>query len=110
MDAALLPKLSADAHVDEPHDLWSTRLPDDLRADAPHQIQSEEDGGWRLVVNGEIDESGGQSRDPGVGGDPPGAWELEPRNGGIAFRAIEIRPKVGGLRVRARKGYYAPRG
>jgi len=27
-----------------------------------------------------------------------------------AFRAIEIRPKVGGLRVRARKGYYAPRG
>ena len=27
---------------------------------APHQIQSEEDGGWRLVVNGEVDESGGR--------------------------------------------------
>jgi VWFA-related protein len=27
-----------------------------------------------------------------------------------AFRAIEIRPKPAGLRVRARRGYYAPRG
>ncbi len=26
------------------------------------------------------------------------------------FRTIEIRPKIGGIRVRARKGYYAPKG
>ena len=62
IDVDALPKISADAHVDEPHDLWSSRLPDDLRADAPHQIRSEADGGWRLVVNGELDESGGQAR------------------------------------------------
>jgi predicted TIM-barrel fold metal-dependent hydrolase len=53
-----LPKLSADAHVNEPHDLWYKRLPADLRDAAPHRIQADEAGGWRLVVNGEVDESG----------------------------------------------------
>jgi predicted TIM-barrel fold metal-dependent hydrolase len=79
LDVAALPKISADAHVDEPHDLWSRRLPEELRADAPHQIQSEDDGGWRLVVNGELDESGGQGRDPGVGGDTYGAADENAR-------------------------------
>jgi predicted TIM-barrel fold metal-dependent hydrolase len=60
LDIAALPKISADAHVNEPHDLWATRLPEDLRADAPQRIRSQEDGGWRLVVNGEVDESGGR--------------------------------------------------
>jgi predicted TIM-barrel fold metal-dependent hydrolase len=60
LDVTQLPKISADAHVNEPHDLWYTRLPEDLREAAPHQIQSQEDGGWRLVVNGEVDESGGR--------------------------------------------------
>src|SRR5579863_6917066 len=60
VDVSALPKISADAHVNEPHDLWYTRLPEDLREAAPHQIQSQEDGGWRLVVNGEVDESGGR--------------------------------------------------
>jgi len=73
VDVDALPKISADAHVDEPHDLWESRLPEDLRADAPHQIQSEVDGGWRLVVNGEVDESGGQNREPGLGGDTYGS-------------------------------------
>jgi hypothetical protein len=40
----------------------------------------------------ELWQTGGTPRNPGVGGDPPGAWELEPRNGGIAFRAIEMPP------------------
>ncbi len=62
VDVDALPKISADAHVDEPHDLWSSRLPADLRDDAPRQIRSDADGGWRLVVNGELDESGGQAR------------------------------------------------
>jgi predicted TIM-barrel fold metal-dependent hydrolase len=60
MDVAALPKVSADAHVNEPHDLWSERLPEGLREAAPQRIQSQEDGGWRLIVNGEEDLSGGR--------------------------------------------------
>jgi predicted TIM-barrel fold metal-dependent hydrolase len=58
MDASTLPKISADSHINEPHDLWYSRLPSHLRDDAPHRIQEEGDGGWRLVVNGEVDISG----------------------------------------------------
>ena len=50
--AAELPKISADSHVDEPHDLWFERLPADLRDRAPRRIESDADGGWRLVVDG----------------------------------------------------------
>lgn len=53
MDAAGLPKISADCHVNEPHDLWYTRLNEDMREKAPHHIQSLKDGGWKLVVNGD---------------------------------------------------------
>lgn len=60
IDVAALPKISADAHVNEPHDLWYKRLPADLREASPHRIQTQDDGGWRLVVNGDVDESGGQ--------------------------------------------------
>jgi predicted TIM-barrel fold metal-dependent hydrolase len=55
-----LPKVSADAHVNEPHDLWYSRLPEHLRDASPHRIQSEDDGGWTLVVNNEVELSGGQ--------------------------------------------------
>ena len=64
LDVAALPKISADAHVNEPHDLWWKRLPDDLRDAAPHRIQTQDDGGWSLVVNGEVDESGGPAPRP----------------------------------------------
>ncbi|OBJ00629.1 hypothetical protein A5660_24840 [Mycobacterium alsense] len=47
-----LPKISADAHVDEPHDLWYQRLGPDLRDHAPRRIRASDDGGWSLVVNG----------------------------------------------------------
>lgn len=50
--AADLPKISADAHVDEPHDLWFERLPADLRDRAPRRIEADADGGWRLIVDG----------------------------------------------------------
>jgi predicted TIM-barrel fold metal-dependent hydrolase len=46
-----LPKISADAHVDEPHDLWFDRLNEDQRDRAPRRIQSDRDGGWTLVIN-----------------------------------------------------------
>ena len=49
---AELPKISADAHVDEPHDLWYERLDSDLRDYAPRRITASSEGGWSLVVNG----------------------------------------------------------
>jgi predicted TIM-barrel fold metal-dependent hydrolase len=52
MSAADLAKISADAHVDEPHDLWYDRMPESLRDLAPRRIQSNEEGGWNLVVDG----------------------------------------------------------
>jgi len=47
-----LPKISSDAHVDEPHDLWYERLDAGMRDLAPRGIQANEEGGWALVVNG----------------------------------------------------------
>jgi predicted TIM-barrel fold metal-dependent hydrolase len=59
MDLSVIPVISADAHVDEPHDLWFTRLPERLRDRAPRRIQREDGGGWTLVVdNSEIGWSG----------------------------------------------------
>jgi predicted TIM-barrel fold metal-dependent hydrolase len=52
MRAADLPKISSDAHVDEPHDLWYSRLDADLRDRAPRRIAADTDGGWHLVVDG----------------------------------------------------------
>jgi predicted TIM-barrel fold metal-dependent hydrolase len=57
-----LPKISADAHVNEPHDLWYNRLDEGLRDKAPHHIKDAAHGGWTLVVNGE--NSVGVSRKP----------------------------------------------
>lgn len=52
MRAVDLPKISSDAHVDEPHDLWYARMDPGLRDRAPRRIQAEADGGWSLVVDG----------------------------------------------------------
>ena len=51
MEAAKLAKISADAHVDEPHDLWYERMDHGLRDRAPRRIRAEQDGGWSLVVD-----------------------------------------------------------
>ena len=45
--------ISADAHVNEPHNLWYERLPASMRDAAPRRIERERDGGWTLVVNGD---------------------------------------------------------
>lgn len=50
--AAQLAKISADSHVDEPHDLWLERMPVNLRDRAPRRIQANAEGGWRLVLDG----------------------------------------------------------
>lgn len=52
MDLSALTLISADAHVEEPHDLWWENLPERLREDAPRMIQSSGDGGWELMING----------------------------------------------------------
>lgn len=52
MDATTIPKISADSHVDEPHDLWFDRLPEKYREQAPRRIQAHDEGGWSLVVDG----------------------------------------------------------
>jgi predicted TIM-barrel fold metal-dependent hydrolase len=82
LDIAALPTISADAHVNEPHDLWYTRLPEGLREVAPQRIQSQEDGGWRLAVNGEMDLDGGKLV-PDSGGEASSQVRL-------ALRAAEL--------------------
>jgi predicted TIM-barrel fold metal-dependent hydrolase len=47
-----LPKVSADAHVNEPHNLWFDRLADHLKPRAPRRIQTNDDGTWSLVIDG----------------------------------------------------------
>jgi predicted TIM-barrel fold metal-dependent hydrolase len=44
--------LSADSHVNEPRDLWSSALPPAMRTRAMRGIESTEDGGWRLILDG----------------------------------------------------------
>jgi predicted TIM-barrel fold metal-dependent hydrolase len=51
MDAARLSKISADAHIDEPHDLWFERMDPDLRDRAPRRIQQGSEGAWSLVID-----------------------------------------------------------
>ncbi len=52
MDVRALPKISSDAHVDEPHDLWFERMDRSLRDRAPRRIEADADGAWTLVVDG----------------------------------------------------------
>ena len=52
MDLTSTPLVSADAHVDEPHDLWFDRLPAGMRERAPRRLATDDDGGWSLVVDG----------------------------------------------------------
>jgi predicted TIM-barrel fold metal-dependent hydrolase len=44
--------ISADSHVNEPRDLWSSNLPPSMRARAMRGLESTEDGGWSLILDG----------------------------------------------------------
>lgn len=44
--------ISADSHVNEPRDLWSSRLPASLRDQAMKGIASGDDGSWDLIFDG----------------------------------------------------------
>lgn len=45
--------ISADSHVNEPRDLWSSNLPASLKAQAMKGLESGEDGSWKLVLEGQ---------------------------------------------------------
>jgi len=45
--------ISADSHVNEPRDLWSSNLPPSLRDQAMRGIEAGDDGGWNLVLDGQ---------------------------------------------------------
>jgi predicted TIM-barrel fold metal-dependent hydrolase len=49
MDPGLLPKISADSHVEEPRFLWYDNLPDNMKASGPKGITPTEEGAWALV-------------------------------------------------------------
>lgn len=53
MDLSSVFLISADSHVEEPHDLWWENLPTHMRDDAPRMIQAKGDGGWEVVINGQ---------------------------------------------------------
>src|SRR5262249_42079387 len=100
MRAADLPKISADAHVDEPHDLWYERLPASLRDRAPRRIQGNEDGGWTLVVDGDaigwddasLDEARQLEADRTAAASPEVRFEMMRRDG---VNAEVIYPTIG---------------
>jgi predicted TIM-barrel fold metal-dependent hydrolase len=54
VDLTSSPIVSADSHVNEPHDLWFERLPARLRDRAPRRIQQTPDGPWEIVLNGSL--------------------------------------------------------
>lgn len=45
--------VSADSHVNEPRDLWSSNLPASLRDQAMRGLRSDGDGDWGLVFDGQ---------------------------------------------------------
>jgi len=52
-DIAEIGLVSADSHVNEPRDLWSSNLPPSLRSQAMQGIESGEDGSWKVVFEGQ---------------------------------------------------------
>jgi len=98
--AAELAKISADAHVDEPHDLWYERLPESLREQAPRRIHGTEEGGWTLVVNGDaigwddasLDEARQLEADRTAAASPEVRFEMMRRDG---VNAEIIYPTIG---------------
>jgi predicted TIM-barrel fold metal-dependent hydrolase len=59
--ASALGLISADAHANEPRDLWSRNLPRAMRDQAMRGLQEKDDGGWEVILDqghmGRSDES-----------------------------------------------------
>lgn len=99
MNARTLAKISSDAHVDEPHDLWFARMDKSMRDRAPRWIQANSDGGWSLVVdNNEISWSGMTADDAQAKEDGTPEWnmpEWEPLWGATPRPASRWQRRVG---------------
>jgi predicted TIM-barrel fold metal-dependent hydrolase len=52
MEISDIGMVSADAHVNEPRDLWANNLPKSMREQAMRGIRSTSDGGWTLILDG----------------------------------------------------------
>ena len=96
MDAAKLPKISADSHIDEPHDLWFERMDRDLRdrgaASDPSRTGRRLDAGRRRQpgrVGQQVSRGGG---DPGAGADRRGVARRAARD--AAHRLRERRDRL----------------
>lgn len=51
-NASTIGMVSADSHVNEPRDLWSSNLPPDMLDIAMRGIEVRDDGGWELIFDG----------------------------------------------------------
>lgn len=52
MHASKIGTISADAHVNEPRDLWLSNLPSTMREQAMQGIRADREGGWDLILDG----------------------------------------------------------
>ena len=57
--------VSADAHVNEPRDLWSANLPRDLHEVAMRGITAGDDGAWRVLFDSSSIDMTSRSRQTG---------------------------------------------
>jgi len=80
--------ISADSHVNEPRDLWSANLPAPMRARAMRGIQSTEDGGWSLILDGSHIGKAGTSEVDRLAATEPGHRLGVMREEGIAGECI----------------------
>jgi hypothetical protein len=53
MDVSRLRLISADSHINEPHDLWYSRLPAELRDRRRGASNKMPHGAWELVIDGQ---------------------------------------------------------
>ena len=51
-NASTIGMVSADSHVNEPRDLWSSNLPPHMLDIAMRGIEARDDGGWELIFDG----------------------------------------------------------
>ena len=82
------PLISADSHVNEPRDLWSSSLPASMREQAMRGIAASDDGGWDLIFDGRQMAVDAESEAERVRGTAPSERFRVMREEGIAGESI----------------------
>jgi predicted TIM-barrel fold metal-dependent hydrolase len=83
-----VPLISADSHVNEPRDLWSSSLPLSMREQAMQGIAARDDGGWDLIFDGRQMAVDAESEADRVRGNDPDERFRVMREEGIAGEAV----------------------